>query len=196
MPYRNSYNKAISDQIRNIDNRHIDRINSISETNSYDIATPLESMTLRHRDITGGSGFAAATVQDLGFDPTLGATPDRNVGRGSSGGGSSGGGMSGGGMSGGALLTLTDMYKMVGQPPPMMQSKITQQAAPHKDQPIPEPQRGSAVNGPLAGSGKSRATRATRQPSKRNELVRKIMSEQKLNLPAASRYIKEHNLTY
>ena len=155
-------------------------------------------MTLHHHDITGGSGFAAATVQDLGFDPTLGATPDRNVGsgRGSSGGGFSGGGVSGGGssgggMSGGALLTLSDMYKMSGQPPPMIQAKITQKSAPHKDQPIPQPQRGSAVNGPLAGSGKPKATR---QPSKRNELVRQIMKEQGLSLPLASKFIKDNKL--
>ena len=113
MPYNNPMNQRISAQLRNIDQRHIDRINSISETNQYDIASPLESITLRHHNITG-SGFAAATVQDLGYDPTLGATPDRNVGSGSSGGGMSAGGVSGGGMSGGALLTLQDLDAMHG----------------------------------------------------------------------------------
>ena len=29
---------------------------------------------MRHPEVHGGNGFAAATVQDLGFEPTLGAT--------------------------------------------------------------------------------------------------------------------------
>jgi len=191
MPYNNPMNQRISAQLRNIDQRHIDRINSISETNQYDIASPLESITLRHHNITGGSGFAAATVQDLGYDPTLGATPDRNVGSGSSGGGMSAGGVSGGGMSGGALLTLQDLDAMHGQPPATIQAKITQKASPHKDQPIVEAQKGSNINGPLAGSGKPKRTR---EANKRNELVRQVMKEHSLSLPNASKYIKEHKL--
>jgi hypothetical protein len=30
--------------------------------------------TLKYPEVTGGSGYAAATLQDLGFEPTLGAT--------------------------------------------------------------------------------------------------------------------------
>jgi hypothetical protein len=175
-------NRSISQRIRDIDQRHIDRIRNISETNGYDIATPLEAMTMRHRDVVGGSCFAAATLQDLGYEPTMGASP-------STGGGMSGGGMSGGGMSGGALLTLTDMYKMTGQPPPMMQAKITQKASPHKDQPIPEPARGPIINGPVGGA----MPRRSRAPSSRNEMVRRIMTERSMSLPEASKYIKMHN---
>ena len=74
MPYNNEYNENLARRVRAIDKRHIDRINQISETNSFDVASPLESMTLRNENITGGSGFAAATVADLGFEPTDGAT--------------------------------------------------------------------------------------------------------------------------
>jgi uncharacterized membrane protein len=87
--------------VRNIDQSHINRINTISETNAYDIPTPLESMTLHHEKVTGGSGYSAATAQDLGFEPTMGATPAS--GGGVSGGGVSGGGVSGGGVSGGGV---------------------------------------------------------------------------------------------
>ena len=45
MPYNNNYNENIARRVRAIDKRHIDRINQISETNNFDIATPLESMT-------------------------------------------------------------------------------------------------------------------------------------------------------
>ena len=213
MPYNTPMNRAISQRIRDIDQRHIDRIRNISETNGYDIATPLEAMTMRHRDVVGGSGFAAATLQDLGYESTMGASPSTGGGMsgggmsgggmsgggmsgggmsggGMSGGGMSGGGMSGGGMSGGALLTLTDMYKMTGQPPPMMQAKITQKASPHKNQPIPEPARGPIINGPVGGA----MPRRSRAPSSRNEMVRRIMTERSMTLPEASKYIKMHNL--
>jgi hypothetical protein len=213
MGYDTPSNRAVAKRVREIDQRHINRIKSISETNGYDIATPLEAMTMRHREVVGGSGFAAATVQDLGFEPTMGATPnqsgsgmsgggmsggstttDRPIGGGMSGGGMSGGGMSGGGMSGGgmsggALLTLQDMHKMTGQPPPTRQKKITQKASPHKDQQVPEPARGPMINGPV-GAGKPRS----RAPTARNELVRQVMKEQKMTLPQASKYIKERGL--
>ena len=41
---------------------------------SYEIPSQVESAVMRHPEVHGGSGFAAATVGDLGFDPTLGAT--------------------------------------------------------------------------------------------------------------------------
>ena len=36
---------------------------------------------MRHPEVHGGSGFAAATVQDLGFEPTMGATSGEGVPR-------------------------------------------------------------------------------------------------------------------
>jgi hypothetical protein len=60
--------------LRNIDQNHVNRINAISETNAYDVVTPMEHTTLHNPNVTGGSGFAAATVQDLGYEPTMGAT--------------------------------------------------------------------------------------------------------------------------
>ena len=36
--------------------------------------------------------------------------------------------------------------------------------------------------------------RHTRKPNARNDLVRKVMREHSLSLPAASKYVKEHNL--
>lgn len=107
MPYNNQYNRDIAKQVRGIDQTHINRINQISETNSYDIASPLESMTLRDPTVTGGSGYAAATVQDLGYEATLGATPKKRgrkskvTGEGMSAGGMSAGGASAGGMAAG-----------------------------------------------------------------------------------------------
>jgi hypothetical protein len=96
----------------------------------------------------------------------------------------------GGGMSGGALLTLTDMYKMHGQPADSMIKNVAVKASPHKDPLNPQPARGSAINGPVGGS----KPKGNRAPSERNVLVKKIMAEQKLSLPQASKYISEHKL--
>ena len=75
---------------------------------------------------------------------------------------------------------------MHGQPPPTMQAKITHQASPHKDQLIPQ-----SANGPrLNGSGKS-----SRAPSARNQLISKLMKEQKMTLGQASKHIKQNNIS-
>ena len=178
MPYDNPTNRAIAKKVRQINQNHINKIESISETNKYDVATPLESMTMRKEQVTGGSGYVAATVQDLGFEPTIGITgsgmsscsTDRQVG-------------------GGGLLTLSDMYKMEGQPEETMQKKVTKKASPHKDPKTPRVSRGSAINGPIGGSMPDDKPKS-KAPSARNELVKKIMQEQKMSLPQASKYIK------
>ena len=74
MPYANEYNRSISQQLRTIDQNHSNRIQSISETNQFDVMIPLEATALVNQNIHGGSGYSAATVQDLGFEPTMGAT--------------------------------------------------------------------------------------------------------------------------
>jgi hypothetical protein len=74
MPLNNEYNARIAAKVRQIDQNHVDRIQQISDTNNHDIVSPLEGMTLRNDNIQGGSGFAAATVADLGFEPTDGAS--------------------------------------------------------------------------------------------------------------------------
>ena len=193
--YRNAYNDMLKQTLRNIDQGYINRIQSISETNSFDPTSQLESMVLRHENVHGGNGFAAATLHDMGFEPTNGV---------------SGSGCSGGrikqtrattNLSGGALLTLQSLPAMHGQPPDTMQSKIAQKASPHKDQQIPTgnksrkprpeeleqvtilPSRGARIN----GSGKPK-----RAPTERNLLIKKVMAERGCSLPEASKYIKNN----
>ena len=206
MPYLNAYNMQIAQQLRNIDQNHINRIQAISETNEFDVRSPLEATALVNDNIHGGSGYSAATVMDMGFEPTAGATPSGGkirrkrattnlAGSGTSGGGVSGGGTSGGGVSGGALLTLNDMYKMQGQPPPGRRKKVAPTASPHKDQPIPQPATGPILNGAMgAGVSGGGVSGGGRGSSARNQLVRQIMKEKGLSLPQASKHIKENNL--
>ena len=152
MPFDNEYSRRIAAKVRQIDRNHIERIQQISDTNNHDIVSPLEGMTLRNENIQGGSGFASATVADLGFEPTDGATHT-----------ATGGGVSGGrrtvrakARSGGALLTDKDASALLRpQPPPGMEARITLTASPHKNQPIPQASQGPMLNGPLAGGGVS-----------------------------------------
>ena len=118
MPYLNAYNMQVAQQLRNSDQNHINRIQASSETNEIDVRSPLEASALPNDNIHGGSGYSAATVMDMVFEPPAGATPAtggrirrtrsrKNLAgsSGVSGGGTSGGGTSGGGVSGGARLT-------------------------------------------------------------------------------------------
>ena len=210
MPYKNAYNKDIAQQVRFLSQNHVDREKEINDfATNYEIPSQVESSVMRHPEVHGGNGFAAATVADLGFEPTLGATsadakPVRRrkktieVGEGLSAAGvsaagvsaagASAGGVSAGattkrtrrkkgeGVSGGALLTLKDLDKMHGQPPDTIQSKVTVKA---------EGGPGRAVGSGVSGGGGR---------SKRNTIVREVMQKHGLTLPAASKYVKEHNL--
>ena len=175
MPYKNARNKAVADQMIAISQNHINREKEINDfATSYEIPSQLESVVMRVPEVHGGSGFAASTVQDLGFEKTLGATsgegePKRKPRKKSIaiGEGFSAAGVSAGGISGGALLSLRDLDSMEGQPPDTILAKETLTA-----------------EGMSGGEGRS----------KRNELVREDMKKHNLSLPAASKYVKEHNL--
>ena len=209
MPYKNKYNKEIAEQVRFLSQNHANREKEINDfSTSYEIPSQVESAVMRHPEVHGGSGFAAATVGDLGFEPTLGATsadakPVRRrkvrieVGEGLSAAGVSAAGVSaagvsaggvsagaakrtrrkkGEGASGGALLSLKDLDKMHGQPPQEMRAKVTVKAEGEHDRAV-----GLGVSGGAARS-------------KRNAIVRDVMKKHGLSLPAASKFVKEHNL--
>ena len=209
MPYKNAYNKEIAEQVRSMSQNHVNREKEINDfSTSYEIPSQVESAVMRHPEVHGGNGFAAATVGDLGFEPTLGATsgaakPRRvrkktiEVGEGlsaagvsagevSAAGASAGGASAGAakrtrrekgeGASGGALLSLKDLDKMHGQPPQEMRAKVTVKAEGEHDRAV-----GSGVSGGAARS-------------KRNAIVRDVMKKHGLSLPAASKFVKEHNL--
>jgi len=75
MPYRNPRNAKVAEELHNISQTHINREKEINDFKTdYEIPSQLESNVMRQAEVHGGSGFAAATVQDLGFEPTIGAT--------------------------------------------------------------------------------------------------------------------------
>ena len=177
MPHKNQRNEAIAGQVRSISQNHVNRENEINDfATTYDIPSQLESAVMRYPEVHGGSGFAAATVGDLGFEPTLGATsgegkPKRKprkkviaVGE-----GLSAAGISAGGVSGGALLTLRDLPAMHGQPPDTIQAKETLKA---EGMPKETPNETMQAAGATIGSGMSAGGKGR---SKRNEIVREVM---------------------
>ena len=70
MPYANA-----SRALHGVAQKNINEENAINDNPvPVDIASQLEGMTLKSPAVVGGSGFSASTIQDLGFEPTLGAT--------------------------------------------------------------------------------------------------------------------------
>ena len=75
MPYANAYNANIARALHGVAQKHINVENAINDNPvPVDITSQLKGMTMKNPDIVGGSGLAASTVQDLGFEPTLGTT--------------------------------------------------------------------------------------------------------------------------
>ena len=75
MPYNDKYNKEIAEQVRFLSQNHVNREKEINDcSTSYEIPSQVESAVMHHPEVHGGNGFAAATVGDMGFEPTLGAT--------------------------------------------------------------------------------------------------------------------------
>ena len=75
MPYDNKYNRAIAQKGGELNQTHINYENAINDNVQPNdpVTSQVESMTLKHPDIVGGNGYAAATLGDMGFEPTMGA---------------------------------------------------------------------------------------------------------------------------
>jgi hypothetical protein len=96
-------------------------------------------------------------------------------------------------------LSLIRFKNQKGEPFPTAPANV--KAAPSSGDPPPsdnfkgvtrENRLGSYAIG--AGKPKSKARAASRPPSKRNEIVKQVMKQHNLSLPAASKYVKEKGL--
>jgi hypothetical protein len=207
MPYKNAYNKEIAQQVRFLSQNHVDREKEINDfATNYEIPSQVESSVMRHPEVHGGNGFAAATVADLGFEPTLGATsadakPARTrrktieVGEGLSAAGVSAAGVSAAGASAGGVSAgaakRTRRKKGEGASGGALLSlkdldKMHGQPPQQMQSKVTVKAEGSdrAVGSGVSGGGRS----------KRNTIVREVMQKHGLTLPQASKYAKEHNL--
>ena len=53
---------------------HVNREQEITDfATNYETPSQVESSVMRYPEVHGGSGYAAATVADLGYEPTMGA---------------------------------------------------------------------------------------------------------------------------
>ena len=168
MPYDNEYNQHIAREMSNIYNNHIayERLTN-DNVHPNDITSQVEGMALKDDHVKGGSGYAAATLHDLGYELTDGTTGAPEVRPRRMGSGMSAGGMSAGGYSGGnALNTIGEVAKGVAKVAP---SVLPLMGLEHEGK---------------KGKGKS----------ERAQVVARVMKEHHLNLAQASKHVKEHGL--
>ena len=73
--YDNEYNRGVRNKLSQLNRKVIDHENQISNSNEgeHKITTRLEGMCMRRKGVHGGSGYAAATLLDHGFEKTEGA---------------------------------------------------------------------------------------------------------------------------
>jgi len=211
MPYKNAYNQDIAQQVRFLSQNHVNREKEINDfATNYEVPSQVESAVMRHPEVHGGNGFAAATVQDLGFDPTLGATsadakPVRRrakiktieVGEGLSAAGVSAAGVSAAGASAGgvsagaAKRTRRKKGEEVTTGGALLSLKDLDKMHGQPPDTIRAKVTVKAEGSDRAvGSGVSGGAGR----SKRNAIVREAMQKHGLSLPQASKYVKEHNL--
>ena len=135
MPYANTYNGVVAAKVRRINQARVSTEIVIKDNVQPNdpVTSQVESIALKHPDVTGGNGYAAATLGDLGYEPTLGTTgateggkkPRKKKGEGVAGAGmgaglaaagiavaGTSGGRKKGKKEGGALLSLQDIDKM------------------------------------------------------------------------------------
>ena len=202
MPYNNEYNQSIAAQLQNLYANHIQHENTSNDnTRQNDVMDPLEGMALRKEEVHGGSGTAAATLQDLGYEQMDGVTgsgepqepkPKRKYTRktmkvavpstmdpeatvtagGVSGGGVSAGGVSAGGVSAGGV----SIGGSCGGGIIDTLGNIASTVAPFAPLLLAAGKEGG-------GGG-----------SKRHDVVKRVMKEKGLNLIQASKHVKEHGL--
>ncbi|MFM7983550.1 MAG: hypothetical protein ACKPKO_29910, partial [Candidatus Fonsibacter sp.] len=76
MPYKSAYNAQVSQRVRRMSQNHVNREKEINDfATNYEILSQVESSVIRYPEVHGGSGYAAATVVDLGSSRQLAPLP-------------------------------------------------------------------------------------------------------------------------
>ena len=179
--YQNDYNQTIAQKVRQNAKKQIQRQEEANAMADPSFTSNLESMALKDSTIEGGSGYASATVRDLGF-------PDEHTN-----------GVVGSGEPvakkkrtrkskaiGGNILGLSSITTDPRGDPAV--SEPHAQIAPTSSKEIIQetPVVKSEMTGVVGG--------AKKRSNKYALLVKQVMAEHKFKLPEASAYIKANNL--
>ena len=181
--YQNDYNESIAKKVRHNAKKQIERQEAASTMGDSSFTSHLEGMALRDSNIEGGSGYASATVRDLGF-------PDEKtngvVGSGEPVAKKKRTRKSESNVVGGANLGLTGITTDPRGDPAV--SEPHAQIAPTSSKEIIQetPVVKSEMTGVVGG--------AKKRSNKYALLVKEVMAEHKFKLPEASAYIKANNL--
>jgi len=219
MPYANQYNASVAQAVRGYSQKHIDRENAINDfSTSYEIPSKVEASVLKEPEVHGGNGFAAATVADLGIEPTLGVTGGAEAGvkrRARKKVIQIGEGLAAAGVSQATSKPKRARKKKTEEevPPPDLSAAGVSggkrkkkggallslkdldgmhgqpaDAVRAKVAPTAKPE--AAAGGSCVGAGVSGGANRSR----RNAIVKEVIKKHGLSLPAASKYVKEHKL--
>jgi hypothetical protein len=219
MPYANQYNASIAQAVRGYSQKHIDRENAINDFNtSYEIPSKVEASVLKEPEVHGGNGFAAATVADLGIEPTLGATGGAEAGvkrRARKKVIQIGEGLAAAGVSPATSKPKRARKKKTEEevPPDLSAAGVSGGKRKKKGGALLSLKDLDGMHGqpadtirakvaptakPEAAAGGSRVVGAGvsggANRSRRNAIVKEVMKKHGLSLPAASKYVKEHKL--
>lgn len=216
MPYNNAYNQNIASQLQNLYKQSIEYHNATdNNTRQNDVMSPLEGTAMREEHVRGGSGTAAATLHDLGYEQMNGTTgsglrkrrvpkpkpevvalptADANTNisataAGVSGGGVSAGGVSGGGVSGGGVSGGNE-ERAIGGGVSGGAEKKKRAPRKRKETPAEAPATEAAPVAEPAVEGGAKPKRS----NARAAIVGKIMKEKGMKMAEASKYVKEHGL--
>ncbi len=180
--YQNDYNQSIAQKVRQ-NAKKIQRQEDAATMGDSSFTSHLEGMALRDAKVEGGSGYAEATVRDLGFpdEKTNGA-----VGSGEPIAKKKRGRKSKSNAVGGAILGLAEITTDPRGDPDV--SAPLEKTAPtsSKENVQVVPVVKSEMNGVVGGSKK--------RSNKHALFVKKIMAEHGMKLPEASKYIKDNKL--
>ena len=223
MPYNNAYNQSIAAQNQNLYKKKIAYQNACDEnTRTNDVMSPLEGVAMREQSVSGGSGTAAATLHDLGYEQMNGVTgsggeppavkkrsynrkpkpevvalptADANQNISAHAGGVSGGGVSAGSADGGGV-SGGSIARAIGSgvSAGAKRGRKKQQEAEAKVVAAVPPEQAVEVVG---GSHTTPAAAGSGKPKRTNAraaVVGRIMKEKGMKMAEASKYVSEHGL--
>ena len=186
--YNNEYNTQIAQRLLENNEqliRHQEDINAMADTS---FTSHLEGMALRDQNVIGGSGYAEATVRDIGYaaDKTEGAKgsgepepvaktrkPRKSKNKVV--------------IDGGAILGLAEV-ETDPRGDPSVKAPLVQEA-PSSSKENTQTEVTVVTDMPAA-----KAVGGGKKLNKYRTLVKEIMEKHKMKLPEAAKYIKEHNL--